>query len=351
MNIFLTGATGFIGKYTARRLLEAGHTVRALARDQRRLDGLLPLGIQPVPGSLSDPAALREGMCFDNQYAEPRRSVRAAQNAPTCDLVVHLAGKYSMWDPHPDTFWQVNAEGTRSVLQAALESGARRVIYVSTVAVWGKPDQAPFNEDTPRGAHLLSEYARSKAEGERLAWEFCQQNGLALTVLYPGIVLGAGDDRASGQYIRLLVFRRTPSTIFHNSPATYVAARDVAEAVRLAAESPASIGRGYLIGKETLRGREFAAMVSQLSGVKPPPLRLPDWFIRAASYPFTALAALTGQPPLWTLSIDAGRTLQAGFHFDGSRAERELGLCYTPIRAALREAIEDYRKEKANGHH
>lgn len=338
MNIFLTGATGFIGKYTARRLLEAGHCVRALARDPRRLAALLPLGIQPVPGSLSDQEALREGMYF----AGPQ---------PACDLVVHLAGKYSMWDPRPETFWQVNAEGTRNVLQAALDCGARRVITVSTVAVWGKPGQAPFTEDTPRGARLLSEYARSKAAGEKIAWEFCQKNGLALTVLYPGIVLGAGDDRASGQYIRLLVFRRTPSTIFHNSPATYVAARDVAEAVRLAAENPASIGRRYLIGKETLRGREFAALVSQLSGVRQPPLRLPDWFIRAASYPFTALAALTGQPPLWTLSIDAGRTLQAGFHFDGSRAERELGLRYTPIRVALCEAIEDYRKEKANGHH
>lgn len=255
-----------------------------------------------------------------------------------------------MWDPHPQSFWQVNVEGTRNVLQAALESGARRVIYISTVAVWGRPAVTPFTEDTPPGPRLLSAYARSKAAGERLAWEFCQQHGLPLTVLYPGIVLGAGDDRASGQYIRLLVFRRTPSTIFHHSPATYVAARDVAEAVRLAAENPASSGQRYLIGKETLRGREFAALVSQLSGTPQPFFRLPDWMIRAVSYPFTALAALTRRPPLWTLSIDAGRTLQAGFHFDGARIERELGLRYTPICAALREAIEDYRKEEAYGH-
>ena len=59
-----------------------------------------------------------------------------------------------------------------------------------------------------------------------------------------------------------------------------------------------------------------------------------------------ALAALTRTQPLWTLSIDAGRTLQAGFHFDGSRAERELGLQYTPIRDALYEAICDYRKNR-----
>lgn len=328
MNIFLTGATGFIGKYTARRLLSAGHRVRALVRDPRRLDGLPPLGLEPVFGSLEDPRALREGMAG-------------------CEWVVNLAGQYAMWHPHPETFRQVNVEGTRNVMQAALECGVQKVVHMSTVAVWGKPAQAPFTEDTPPGPRLLSAYARSKAEGERVAWEIARAHDLPLTVLHPGITLGAGDDRASGQYIQLLVFRRTPSTIFHNSPATYVAARDVAEAVRLAAENPASAGRRYLIGRETLLGREFAALVSQLSGVRQPPLRLPDWLVRAASYPFTALAALTRRPPLWTLSIDAGRTLQAGFHFDGSRAERELGLRYTPIRDALSEAICDYRKNRA----
>ena len=328
MHIFLTGATGFIGKHTARRLISAGHTLRALVRDPRRLDGLLPLGLEPVFGSLDDVPALREGMAG-------------------CDCAVHLAGQYAMWHPRPETFRQVNVDGTRNVMLAAVDSGVRKVVHMSTVAVWGKPAQAPFDEDTPPGPRLLSAYARSKAEGERVAWEIAGQHNLPLTVLYPGITLGAGDDRASGQYIQLLVFRRTPSTIFHNSPATYVAARDVAEAVLLAAENPASAGRRYLIGRETLLGREFAALVSQLSGVRLPPLRLPDWLIRAASYPFTALAALTRTQPLWTLSIDAGRTLQAGFHFDGSRAERELGLQYTPIRDALSEAIFDYRKNRA----
>jgi dihydroflavonol-4-reductase len=251
-----------------------------------------------------------------------------------------------MWHPHPQTFWRANVDGTRNVMQAALESGAGKVVHMSTVAVWGKPAHTPFDENTPPGPRLLSAYAQSKAAGEQVAWSFARQHGLPLTVLYPGIVLGAGDDRASGQYIQLLVFRRTPSTIFHNAPATYVAVKDVAEAVLLAAENPASVGRRYLIGQETLRGREYAALICQLAGVRPPPFRLPDWLVRAASYPFTALSALTHRPPLWTLSIDAARTLQAGFQFDGSRAERELGLRYTPVRDALYEAICDYRKGK-----
>ncbi len=328
MNIFLTGATGFIGKYAARELLAAGHSVRALARDPARLGGLLPLGVQPVHGSLADARALREGM-------------------RGCEVIVHLAGHYAMWSRTPELFWQVNVDGARAVMQAAIESGARRVVHMSTVAVWGRPAACPFDEDTPRAARLLSQYARSKAAGERAAREMCAAAGLPLTVLYPGIVLGAGDDRPSGDYIRLLAFRRTPSDIFPNTPVTYVAVRDVAAALRLAVENPAAAGRGYLIGSETLLGRDFTDLVSRLSGAPRPPLRLPDWLVRAASYPFTALAQVTGRPPLWTLSVDAGRTMHAGFCFDGSRAARELGLRYTPVRDALDEAIRQYRREKS----
>lgn len=324
MKVFITGGTGFIGKYVVRRFVEEGHRVRCLVRDPGRLDGLTQLGIEIIRGDVFSQAALLQGM-------------------RGCDWVIHLAGQYAMWHPDPASFGRVNGEGTRSVLRAALECGARKVVHVSTAAVYGKPAECPFREDSNPGPVLFSRYAESKAAGERAAWKLYEERGLPLVVLYPGIVLGAGDDRASGQYLKLILFRRTPSTIFHDSPATYAHVRDVAEAALRAAAKPGNLGEKYLIGRDVLTGRQLAALVHDVSGVRLPPLRLPDPVVQAASYLFTGLAGLIHRPPLWTLSIDAAKTLKNGFVFDGSKAGRELGLKYTPVRQAMVEAVEWYR--------
>jgi dihydroflavonol-4-reductase len=328
MKVFVTGGTGFIGKYVVRRLIEDGHQVGCLVRDASRLDGPSSLDFERVPGNVSSLPALRAGM-------------------KGCDWIIHLAGLYSMWSPDPDSFTRVNVEGTRNVMQAALECGASKVIHMSTVAVYGKPTDCPFTEESRPGPELFSRYGQTKRAGERIAWNYYQEHGLPLVVLYPGIVLGAGDDRASGQYLRLILFRRTPSTIFHNSRSMYVHVRDVADAVLHAAQKPDNLGEKYLIGKEALTGHQLAELVHDVSGVSLPPLRLPDLIVLAASYLFTGVSAITHRPPLWTLSIDASQTLKNGFIFEGSKAERELGLRYTPIHQAITEAVAWYRMQES----
>jgi dihydroflavonol-4-reductase len=82
-----------------------------------------------------------------------------------------------------------------------------------------------------------------------------------------------------------------------------------------------------------------------VSGVPLPLFRFPDFIVIAASYLLTWIAGLIRRPPLWGLSIDAGRTLKNGFCIDGTKAERELGICYTPIRKALEEAVVSYRRQ------
>jgi dihydroflavonol-4-reductase len=165
-------------------------------------------------------------------------------------------------------------------------------------------------------------------------------------VLYPGIVLGADDNKASGRYIQDIIRRRVPSTIFHRSVATYVHVNDLVTAILRAAEMPEAIGQKYLVGKYTLNGRDYAQLISEVSGVPLPVFRFPDPIVLAASYLLTGLSYVTRRPPWWGLSIDAGWTLKNGFHFDGCKAERELGIRYTPIRAALAEAIESYRGQR-----
>ncbi len=322
MKVFVTGATGFIGRHLAERLVREGHTVRCLVRSTSQVDALKQLGLELVVGDVRDTTGLAAAM----------RGV---------DCFFHLANLYAMWLPQNRAYGKVNVEGTRNAFEAALEANVGRVVYVSTAAVFGRPEAVPFNEDSVRGEVLFSEYARTKAEGERIAWDYARR-GLDLCVLYPGIVLGVGDHKASGQYIRDIIHGRVPSTIFHQSRAIYVHVEDVVDAAVQAALRPEVRGRGYLIGGQCLNGRDYARLIAEISQVRLPILHFPDEIVLLAAYLLTGLSALTHRPPWWGLSIDAAQTLKQGFVFDGSRAERELGLSYRPIRQALEEAIQSY---------
>lgn len=327
MRVFVTGATGFIGRHLVQRLVHEGHSVRCLVRKTSDIRRLVDLGVDIVYGDVNHREALISGM-------------------EGCEILFHLANLYSMWEPNPRRFTVVNVEGTRTALECALEAKVERVVYLSTVAVYGKPVDDPFNECSPHGPVHFSEYARTKAAAEKIAWDLHRTKGLPLVVLYPAIVLGAGDNKASGQYVQDILHRRVPGTIFHQSTSTYVAVCDVVEAILRASENPAAIGQKFLIGKTLLSGKEFVETIRQISGVPLPLLRFPDWMVLAVSYLLTWIANRIHRPPLWGLSVDAGWTLKHGFRCDGSKAERELGLVYTPVRAALEEAISSYRIEQ-----
>jgi dihydroflavonol-4-reductase len=323
MKIFITGATGFIGHHLACRLLQDGHELRCLVRDPKHAEELYNLGVTLVKGTVTDQAALREGM-------------------QGCDWLFHLANLYSMWEPDKGRFEQVNIRGTRCVLEIALEAGVKKVVYVSTVAVFGKPLVVPFTEECSPSKQLFSEYARTKAAGDQLAWELYHTRQLPLVVFYPGIVLGSGDHKASGQYIRDILYRRVPSTIFHQSRSVYVYVDDVVEALVRAAENPDTVGEKYLLGGHSLTGAEFARLISQVAGVPLPLLHFPDFLVIAAAYLLTTLSGLTRRPPWWGLSVDAAWTLKHGFSFDGSKAMRQLGIQYTPLDRAVEAAVHSY---------
>lgn len=327
MRVFVTGATGFIGRHLVQRLVHEGNQVRCLARRTSDTSFLEKQGVEIVYGDVNHRESMLVGMAG-------------------CDTLYHLANLYSMWEKDPGRFYDVNVNGTRTVLECAVDTGVKRAVYLSTVAVFGKPQDRPFTEQSSYGPVQFSQYARTKALAEKVAWEMFRMNGLPLVVLYPAIVLGAGDNKASGQYIRDIIHRRIPGTIFHQSISTYVSVADVVEAMVRAAANPEAVGQKYLIGKEKLSGEEFVEMIRQVSKARLPLIRFPDWMVLAAAYLFTSIASIMRRPPLWGLSIDAAWTLKHGFQCDGRKVQDELGLVYTPVREALKEAISSYTREQ-----
>jgi dihydroflavonol-4-reductase len=199
----------------------------------------------------------------------------------------------------------------------------------------------PFRESTPPGPHM-SDYARSKFDGDTLAWELHARGGLPLVVVYLAAVIGRGDAKAVMQ-IERFVRGRIPFLIRSDNRFTYVHIRDAAEAIVRAAEKEGNLGEAYLVGGERLSTADYFRLISELSGAPMPRRTIGRGTTLLLSRLLTLWAAITGRPPL--LPLDLMRTqYRDSLLFDGSKAERELGVVYTPIREALREAIEELRE-------
>lgn len=321
MKIFITGATGFIGTQLIRRLTQTDHELFCLVRKTSRArERLSSLGVHVIEGDVRDKASLLKGM-------------------KGCDWVIHLAGLYSFWEPDKRLYREINVNGTRNVMQCALEAKVMKVVHVSTIVTYGKPSDIPFTEKIKPGPVRFSKYSQSKYEGDQIVWSFYKEKGLPVVMLYPCSVCGAGDSKASGRYVSDLIHKRLPAKVLKDRALTFVYVKDVAEAMVRAAEKPDNIGEKYLIGGQTVTIQEVNKMVSEISGVPLPRLHLPDFLTLVTAYILTGISNLIKREPLWGMSVDLVKTMREGFRADGSKAERDLGLVYTPFRVALEEKI------------
>lgn len=323
MRVFITGGTGFIGTYLVKRLLQTEHNLLCLARETSNIQFLKDSGIDILTGDVTDKPSLQKGM-------------------EGCDCVVHLASSFVFWVPDNRVFNDVNVEGTRNIMESALEKGVSKVVYVSTAAVYGN-SEGLITEKTPVGNKRASKYVRTKYEGDLIAWDLCEKKNLPLVVIYPSAVIGANDPKAAGQYIKNFAQGRMPAQVLTNFYFAFVHVKDVAEAIVRAMEKEDNIGEKYIVSAENYTWGEFNQMIRDISGTKLPFLKFPTWMTMMNAYLFTGIANLIRKPPIWDMSVDQMSLSKQDFKLDGSKAERELGLKYTPIYDGLKDAIESFK--------
>lgn len=324
MKVFVSGATGFIGTHLTRKLAESKCQLYCLARRSSDTKNLQKLGASVVLGDVTERDSVLKGM-------------------RGCDWVVNLANIHSFWEPSKQAYTDINVHGTSNVMECALECGVSKVVHLSAAWVYGKPSDCPFNELSPVGPVLFSEYARTKHAGEDIAWKLHREKGLPLAVIHPGEVLGPGIDKPSGQHIMNMLHRRIWVRSFEDARVTFVHVDDVVAAVVRALEKKDNIGQKYLVGKEKLALRELDELVTEISGVRGPKVHIPYMLAIMGVWTMTLFANISKKEPLWGISTDGIRSMKNGLIFDGSKAERDLGITYTPVRRALEETIASFR--------
>jgi len=316
--ILVTGATGFIGWHVARKLLERGHSVRALARSESRVR---ELSVETVIGDLRDPNSLERAVAG-------------------CGTVFHIAADYRLWAKHPDELFQSNVEGTRNLLTAARRTGVDRVVYTSTVGCIGVPDGGVGDEDRPVGLEdMAGAYKRSKFQAEQVALEFAR-SGFPVVIVNPTAPVGDHDFKPTptGRIILDFLSGRMPA--FIDTGLNIVDVEDTAEGHLLAAERGRA-GERYILGCDNLTLQQILERLASISGRKAPRVRIPYAVAYLAGVASTAWANLTGREP--RAPLDAVRMARKKMFVSSEKAKRELGWHPQPVDGAFQRAVEWFR--------
>ncbi len=307
MKVLVTGATGFTGGHLATTLAARGDVVRALVRPKSRAgfdrSPLAAAGVTAVEGDLTSAASMR----------------RAAQGV---EVVYHIAATYREAGQPDAAYRAVNVQGTRHVVEAARDGGARRVVHCSTGGVHGHIANPPANEDAP--FHPGDVYQETKLEAEQLACELGRSTGLEVVVARPIGIYGPGDTRFLKMF-RGLARGRFPligsGQVFYHL--TFI--DDLVEGFRLCGTVPGAAGRTYVLaGPRYTTLESLLGLVAKELNVEPPKTHLPVWpFWTAGLLCEMACIPLRIEPPLYRRRVDFYTKSRA---FDTTRARTELGF-------------------------
>ncbi len=308
--LLITGATGLVGSFVARRFLQQGEKIRALARPgaDRRLLHDVEAQIDWVEGDVLDVLALEQALVGVTR-------------------VIHAAALVSFAPKDRRAMYQTNVQGTANVVNACLRAEIQKLLFVSSVAALGRPTRLSGNEpvvisETAKWEEspLNSHYAKTKYLAELEVWRGASE-GLPVVIVNPSVILGEGDWRRSSTQLFKYAFDERP--FYPDGTLNYVDVLDVAEAVFRLLTSDIQSER-FILNAGSLPYRDFLRNVAVAFGKKPPTLHVP----RAATALFWRLEAvrswLTGKAPL--ITRETAQSASRSFFFPNEKIRAAIGL-------------------------
>jgi uncharacterized protein YbjT (DUF2867 family) len=282
VKVFLTGATGFVGKHMLRRLLDEGHDVRALVRDPQKPSLAKHSKIEFVPGDIVEGTRLDEGM-------------------QGCDAVIHLVG--IIVEKGSNTFERVHHLGTRNVVEVAKRTGVKRFVQMSALGV---------------RADGVAPYQTTKWKGE----EEVRQSGIPFCILRPSLIFGEGDG-----FVTQMMATMRSAPLFRPVPGDGtpkfrpIAVEDVttcfARALTYEAATNQTIDLG---GADELTLNRVLSEIARCAGVRKRAVHIPMRLMFAGA---AVAQKLLKNPPV---TVDQLRMLQEGSTCDIGPMKRIFGI-------------------------
>jgi nucleoside-diphosphate-sugar epimerase len=321
MKVFLTGGTGFIGGEVARQLRARGDDVVCLVRSPAKAGKLTGLGCQLAQGDLSDGEAIGAGMAG-------------------CDAVVHAAAMYEVGIPAKQrpAMYEANVRGTERVLQAALEQRIPRIVYVSTVGIFGNTHHKVVDEAYEHpGREFTSYYEETKLEAHRLAKRMIASKGLPCVIVQPGGVYGPGDTSQVADLLEQFLDGKMPLIPFPELGICLSHVEDIAGGILLALDK-GELGETYVLSGPATTMREAVETVATLTGRKAPKHAVPTPLMKAMTPIGPLVGKLMGQPPNLRELISSADGVT--FWATHEKASRELGYSPRGLEAGMRQTLE-----------
>jgi nucleoside-diphosphate-sugar epimerase len=316
---FVTGGTGFIGGRLIGRLREREDEVVALVRSPDKATRLRDVGCELVEGDLSSTDAIRRGV-------------------EGCDAVFHVAAVYKVGIPKSErpAMRDANVGGTERVLDAAIEAGAKRIVYVSTVGVFGNTHGKVVDETYKHpGEDFLSCYEETKYQSHLVALDRIAE-GAPIVIVQPGGVYGPGDHSEIGNIIDQTRTGKLKLKMFPECGFNLVHVDDVAEGILLAHDR-GEVGQSYVLGGELSTMGELVDKVSELSGRKAPKRALPPALMKLSIPIGPVVGRLLGFPP------NLGELIRTSdgvtYWATDDKARRELGYAPRDLDTGLEQTL------------
>src|SRR6266545_1109105 len=316
MQALVTGATGKVGHAISSALLERGDQVRALVRDPKRAASILPAGIEPLRGDVTDPESLPAAV-------------------EGCELVFNSMGMPEQWVKDEAIFDQVNAVGSGLLAGAAKRAGVRRFVHTSTHDVFHAETGERFDEtmlaDYPKG----TAYERSKQQAEELG--LAERDGMEVVILNPSGVYGPTPSPTpsfENEVFEPVVRKRLPAVPPGGTGYAFV--EGVAAGHLLAADAGKD-GERYILADGYADFRELAETAKRIAGRGRVPPRMPVPVAKAVASLGAGISRLTRRPPLLPKGQLEYILWQA--RPDSSKAQRELGWKTTPLDEGVRKTL------------
>ena len=327
MTFFVTGATGHLGYHLVRALLAKGHQVYALVLPHDPFLSFLPETVKTIKGNLLDEASL---MTFLSQTSShPRILIHAASRVTTESRINPLT-------------YQINVDGTTTLLKHAQRLGFDHVIYVSSVhALKTLPKGRAIDESQMALPHeVIGDYAKTKAEATQRVWKAFTHDHFPVTIVYPSGFIGPNDYGKGYTTLMIKEAMHQRMNIWFRGGYDFVDVRDVANALVTIAENRL-IGETFILNHVYHSFATLMKAVDDASGHHPYRFFIPRFLIWLA-LPFVAIydkwkkkKPLLNRYALTTMSVMA--------NFDHQKATLVFGYQPRPLMITIQDTIDEMR--------